>query len=68
MPLIAYIREQIRWLKSLIQPYFDYCAPLWDTCDKTLRDKLQILQNRAARVITGATCDDRVRWMISCNC
>jgi len=20
--------------KSLIQPYFDYCAPLWDTCDK----------------------------------
>ena len=37
--------------KALIQPYFDYCSPLWDTCDKTLKDKLQILQNRAARVI-----------------
>ena len=34
--------------KSLIQPYLDYCAPLWDTCGKTLREKLQILQNRAA--------------------
>ena len=47
--------------KSLIQPYFDYCSPLWDTCDKILKDKLQILQNRAARVITGARYDDRIR-------
>ena len=46
---------------SLIQPYFDYCSPLWDTCDKTLRSKLQILQNRAVRVIIGARYDDRVR-------
>ena len=37
--------------KALIQSYFDYCSPLWDTCDKTLKDKLQMLQNRAARVI-----------------
>ena len=41
--------------------YFDYCAPLWDTCDKALKDKLQILQNRAARVITGVTYHDRIR-------
>jgi hypothetical protein len=47
--------------KSLIQPYFDHCPPLWDTCDKILEDKLQILQNRAARVITGARYDDRIR-------
>ena len=46
---------------SLIQPYFDYCSPLWDTCDKTLRNKLQILQNRAARVIMGTRYDDRIR-------
>ena len=45
--------------KSQIQPYFDYCSPLWDTCDKTLRNKLQILQNRAARVI--GTRYDRIR-------
>ena len=47
--------------KSLIQPYFVYCSPLWNTCDKILNDKLQILQNRAARVITGARYDDRIR-------
>ena len=27
--------------RSLIQPYFDYCSPLWDTCGKQLKDKLQ---------------------------
>ena len=47
--------------KSLIQPYFDYCSPLWDTCDKTLRNKLQILQNRAAIVNIGTRYDDRIR-------
>jgi hypothetical protein len=25
--------------KSLVQPYFDYYSPLWDTCGKLLRDK-----------------------------
>jgi hypothetical protein len=34
--------------KALIQPYFDYCSPLWDTCGKIHKDKLQALQNRAA--------------------
>ena len=24
----------LKLYKSLIQPYFDYCSPLWDTCDK----------------------------------
>ena len=45
----------LTWLyKAIIQPYFNYCSPLWDTCGKVLKDKLQVLQNRAARVITGA--------------
>jgi hypothetical protein len=44
--------------KALIQPYFD-CSPLWDTCGKTLQDKLQKFQSRAARVITGASYDIR---------
>ena len=43
--------------KALIQPYFDYCFPLWDTCGKSLQEKLQKFQSRAARVITGATYD-----------
>ena len=40
---------------ALIQPYFDYCSPLWDTCNKTLKDKLQKYQNRGARIIAGAS-------------
>ena len=30
---------------------------MWDTCDKSLKDKLQMLQNRAVKVITGANYD-----------
>ena len=41
--------------KSLIEPYFDYCSPLWDTCGKQLKDKLQKIQNQAGRVITGSS-------------
>ena len=33
---------------ALIQPYFDYC---WDTLGKGLSERLQKLQNRAARLI-----------------
>ena len=36
---------------ALIQPYFDYCSSVWDGLNVTLNDKLQKLQNRAARVI-----------------
>ena len=44
---------------ALIQPYFDYCSPLWDICNKTLKDKLQKFQNRAARIIAGASYEIR---------
>ena len=27
--------------RSFIEPYFDYCSPLWDTCAKQMKDKLQ---------------------------
>ena len=37
---------------SLVQPHFDYCSLVWSNCGKTLFNKLQKLQNRAARVIT----------------
>jgi hypothetical protein len=39
---------------ALIQPYFDYCSPLWDIRGTQLFDKLQKFQNRAARIIAGA--------------
>ena len=44
---------------SHAQPYFDYCYLLWDTCGKQLKDKLQKIQNRAGRVITGSSYDIR---------
>ena len=44
---------------AIVQPYFDYCSPLWDNCGIGPKDRLQKFQNRAARVISGATCDVR---------
>ena len=37
---------------ALILPHFDYCSSVWDCMSGYLSDKLQKLQNRAARVIT----------------
>ena len=37
---------------SLIQPHFDYCSIVWDYLGKGLGQKLQRLQNTAARIIT----------------
>lgn len=42
---------------SLIQPYFDYCSPVWAGLGKTLSLKLQKLQNRAARIINRDSYD-----------
>ena len=48
-----------KFYKSLVQPYFEYCSPLWDNCGKLQKDKLQRFQSRAARVLTGANYDIR---------
>ena len=45
--------------RSLIEPYFDYCSPLWDKGGKQLKGKLQKIQNRAGRVTTGFSYDVR---------
>ena len=45
--------------RALIEPYFDYCSPLWDVCNQQLKDKLEKFQNRAARIITGASYEIR---------
>ena len=42
---------------SLIQPHFDYCSVVWGCCSKGLSQKLQKLQNRAARIITFSNYD-----------
>ena len=47
--------------QSLALPYFDYCSLVWTNCSQTLKNKVQRLQNRAARVITGDSYDIRIR-------
>ena len=44
---------------SLIQPIFDYCDVVWDNLSSTSAQRLQKLQNRAARVITQQGYDVR---------
>ena len=38
---------------ALIAPHFNYCNVVWGNCNKTLQNKLQVLQNRAAKIIKG---------------
>ena len=59
----------IKVYKGFIEPYFSYCALVWDGICVTLSDRLQKLQNRAARVITQSTYDissrdllDELQW------
>ena len=42
---------------SLVQSHFNYCSLVWGNCSKTLSNKLQKLQNRAAWVITSSKYD-----------
>ena len=43
--------------KALIQPHFDYCNVVLGNCGIKLADKLQKLQNRAARALTFSNYD-----------
>ena len=45
--------NKIAIYRSITEPYFNYCCLVWDGLSETLSNKLQRLQNRAARVITG---------------
>ena len=44
--------------QTLIDPYFRYCSTVWGQCGETLKDKLQGLQNRAARSIAKVKYED----------
>ena len=43
---------------TLVKPHFRYCDIVWGQCNETLKDKLQTLQNRAARVICNRRFED----------
>ncbi len=42
---------------ALINPHFDFCSEVWDTMGVGLSNRLQKLQNRAARVIMNFSND-----------
>ena len=50
-PFIS-MHTAIKINKGLIEPHFDYYSVVWDGLSQQLSEKLQKLQNRAARVIT----------------
>ena len=45
---------------SLVQPYIYCCNVVWRNCNKGLSEKLQRLQNRAARTLMSASCDSNL--------
>ena len=45
--------------RSIIEPYFTFCCIVWDSISETQTVNLQKLQNRAARIITGASYSQR---------
>ena len=55
----------IQIYNALIMPHFDYCSPVWDCLNGYLSDKLQKLQNRAARVITKLPFDTSSNHLLS---
>ena len=44
---------------AIILPHFDYCSLVWDIGNAYSLEKLQKMQSRAARVITGKSYDVR---------
>ena len=44
--------------KTLVESYFSYCSSAWGKCGASLIDKLQTLQNRAARDVSKVKFDE----------
>jgi hypothetical protein len=42
---------------SIVRPYFTYCCEVWDVFGETQSERLQKLQNRAARIIMNMSND-----------
>ena len=50
--------------KSLVEPYFRYCCPVWGSCGSIAKNELQKLQNRAARIVTNSRYDASAKPII----
>ena len=49
---------------ALVQPHFDYCSIVRGYCGKTLSERLQKLQNLAARILTSSYYDADARYLL----
>ena len=74
---VAKVLAALRWLrpicpqstlvtiyKSLILPHLDYCSAVWGCIGNGLSQKLEKLQNRTARIITGSGWDVRTAQIL----
>ena len=58
--MLQYVKQYLplkiiqKMYTSRIEPYFRYCCPVWGCVGTTTLQKLQKLQNRAARVATNS--------------
>ena len=43
--------------KDIVEPNFNYCCSVWGSCGTTKLNKLQKLQNRAARIVMNSPID-----------
>ena len=49
--------SSIKLYKSLVEPYFRYGNTVWGLCNDNLINKLQLLQNLVAKIITDMSYD-----------
>lgn len=61
--ILSLVRHSI--YQALVQPHFNHCNIFWGKCGATLLEKLQKLQNRAARVLTYSNNDADVNNLLS---
>ena len=62
-PFIS-MHTAIKIYKGLIEPHFDYCSVVWDGLSQ-LSEKLQKVQNRAARVITKSSYNTNSSYLLN---
>ena len=53
--------------RTLVETHLRYCNVVWGQCNDTLTDRLQILQNKAARVITKVKYEDADHLGLTCQ-
>ena len=66
--MLRRIKQKVpQWLLSVIyqttiQPHIDYCITVWDYAPDISINKIQVLQNRAARIVC-----DNFDWNVSAS-